>query len=152
MMLLKSLLTVIFCSISIQLARRIIWVQSVGTCTGNRIMVPIIYLFLCSICVQSITHIINCCIDEKHFLWYLEGSNSDLYSKKRNNLTVSDDLNLLPLIAKVLEKVSNFQFRQQLAAYNILPSSQSGFPPGYSTSTELWKITDNIINLLISPN
>ena len=44
-----------------------------------------------------------------------------------------------------MEKIMNFQIRNHLNNYNILPTNQSGFRSGHSCTTALLKISDDIL-------
>lgn len=53
-------------------------------------------------------------------------------------------ISVLSVLSKLMEKVMEMQLREHLDKYNILPPTQSGFRPGYSCSTALLNITDDI--------
>lgn len=40
----------------------------------------------------------------------------------------------------------NIPIKEHLTTYDILPETQSGFPVGYSCTTMLMNVTDNILN------
>lgn len=66
---------------------------------------------------------------------------------KTNNPENFNDLrpiSLLSVLSKVLEKILDEQIRSFLDANHILPVHQSGFRKGYSCTTALTKVTDDI--------
>lgn len=56
-----------------------------------------------------------------------------------------NDLNLLPCLSKILEKIVCEQLTKYLETNNILPPHQSGFRKGYGTATTLADIVDNLL-------
>lgn len=54
-------------------------------------------------------------------------------------------ISILPGISKVMEKLMELQLKSYLEANNILPDVQSGFRAGFSSTTALLNITDDII-------
>lgn len=54
-------------------------------------------------------------------------------------------ISILPTLSKVLEKVLQLQLQQFLIQNNILPERQSGFRQGYSCTTALLNLTDDIL-------
>lgn len=57
-------------------------------------------------------------------------------------------ISILPCLSKVLEKIMAIQIRQYVNQHTILPETQSGFRPGYSCSTALLNITDDIFTAI----
>lgn len=53
-------------------------------------------------------------------------------------------ISVLSVISKLMEKVMEMQLREHFDVHDILPPTQSGFRPGYSCSTALLTITDDI--------
>lgn len=51
----------------------------------------------------------------------------------------------MPVLSKVVEKIMNYQIRDHINRYNILPPHQSGFRAGYSCATALLGVIDDII-------
>jgi len=61
--------------------------------------------------------------------------------------TMSDlrPITILPVISKIFEKIMSNQLTRHLSESNILPGTQSGFRKGYSCSTALVNLTDEIV-------
>lgn len=54
-------------------------------------------------------------------------------------------ISILPLMSKIIEKVVSMQMVHFLEEHKILPSKQSGFRTGYSTSTLLLDVIDDVL-------
>lgn len=50
---------------------------------------------------------------------------------------------ILPVVAKVFERLVCEQFHSHLFKHSLLTSSQSGFHPGHSTQTLILKVVDD---------
>ena len=61
-------------------------------------------------------------------------------------------ISVIPILAKVMEKVVYKQLSQYLTENNILSDCQSGFRPMYSTQTALLNVTDKWMRLIDSGN
>lgn len=53
-------------------------------------------------------------------------------------------ISILSVLSKIMEKIMEAQLREHINKHDILPPTQSGFRPGYSCSTALLCITDDI--------
>lgn len=94
-----------------------------------------------------LTHIINSCIETNYYprLWKLAVV---LPLPKSNSVSEFRDLrpiSILPAISKVLERIMYEQLRNHLDTYKLIPDCQSGFRRGFSCSTALLKVTDDVI-------
>lgn len=96
---------------------------------------------------QYITHIINCCIESGFFPHQWREALVIPLPKTSNPVNFSDlrPISLLPAMSKILEKIVCQQIQEYINKNNILPVQQSGFRKGYSTTTALAHVTDNII-------
>ena len=94
-----------------------------------------------------ITNIINSCILDKIFPDAWKIAKIFPLAKKQNVENYNDlrPISILAVLSKVMEKIMNGQIREHLNSYNILPVYQSGFRPGFSCTTALLNITDDII-------
>lgn len=100
----------------------------------------------CPKIIPHILHIINCSIELTTFpdQWKIA---KVLPLPKINTPKTYQDLrpiSILPCLSKILEKVMALQIRQHLVNNNILPETQSGFRKGYSCTTALLNIVDDI--------
>jgi Reverse transcriptase (RNA-dependent DNA polymerase). len=103
-------------------------------------------LICCPYIIPFITHIINTCIDQSYFPKSWKCANV-IPLPKVNNPTEPTHLrsiSILPALSKILEKVMEMQITAFLNANNVLPEKQSGFRRGYSCSTALSDLTDDI--------
>ena len=101
----------------------------------------------CPRIIPFLTNIINSCI--------LEGIFPDAWKiarvmplPKNNNVISLNELrpiSILPCLSKVLERVMNDQVKKFLEKNIILPANQSGFRTGYSCTTTLLSLTDDIL-------
>lgn len=95
-----------------------------------------------------ITHVVNFSIKNSVFptLWKKA---LVIPLPKKNDPSVFDHvrpISILPTLSKVVEKVLQLQLQQFLQKSEILPERQSGFRPGYSCSTALLNLTDDILS------
>lgn len=101
----------------------------------------------CPYILPIITHIINFCLENSVVpLGWKEGLIIPL--PKVTNPQEYGDLRpicILPALSKVLEKVIELQLRDHLNSNPVLPAFQSGFRPGYSCTTALLKVVDDIV-------
>ncbi|VEN38354.1 unnamed protein product [Callosobruchus maculatus] len=104
-------------------------------------------LLCCPYILPFITHIINSCLLENVFpdSWKVA---KVFPLPKKNSITSMSDLrpiSILPVLSKILEKIIKFQFIRHLDKYTILPPYQSGFRQGFSCTSALLDVTDDII-------
>lgn len=94
-----------------------------------------------------ILHIINCCLEQGYFPESWKQSLIVPLPKTPNPVDYSDlrPISLLPILSKILEKVIYQQLNEYLNEKNLLPVYQSGFRKGYSTTTALSCLCDDII-------
>lgn len=97
--------------------------------------------------MPHITHIINACINNSYFpkSWKFAHvlplpkiSNPSDYGHLRS-------ISILPTLSKILEKVMERQINSYILAHNIIPEKQSGFRNGFSCSTALSDILDDVM-------
>lgn len=55
-------------------------------------------------------------------------------------------ISLLPALSKVLEKIISTQLSEHVNKHNFLPVTQSGFRAGYSCTTAMLNVTDDILS------
>lgn len=97
-----------------------------------------------------ITHIVNCCLETGYYpeMWktsLVKPLPKTTSPKAYNELR---PISILPAMSKIVERIVNVQMYDYVTKQNILSSSQSGFRKGFSTSTLLLNVTDNIIRSL----
>ena len=105
-------------------------------------------ILLCAdVILPFLTNLINSCILDQSFPDQWKVSRIVPLPKKKNVETLSDlrPISILPVLSKIIEKIMNDQIRAHLNKYNILPPNQSGFRPGFSCTTTLLDVTDDII-------
>lgn len=113
-----------------------------------------ISLHMLKLCIPHIsphiTHIINCCLEIGYFPDFWKIALIYPLAKISNPSSYNDlrPISLLPILSKVLEKVVYIQLYNFAIDHNILPPEQSGFRKGYSTTTALLNISDNIIRAI----
>lgn len=97
--------------------------------------------------ISPITHIVNECLRLSIFpsVWKI----AKIYplNKVQPPSSFGDlrPLSILPVLSKVLERVMVEQLNNHVENNNILPKYQSGFRAGYSCSTALLNIVDDIL-------
>lgn len=101
----------------------------------------------CPFLIPFISHIINFCLRESVFPSQWKTAIIHPLPKVSSPLDFKDlrPISILPVISKILEKCIDAQLRAHLTSNAILSDMQSGFRPGYSCSTALLHITDDII-------
>jgi exonuclease III len=104
-------------------------------------------LLCCPFILPFITHIINSCITSNIFPSCWKKALVTPLPKVADPKCFSDlrPISILPTLSKIMEKVMEIQIKEYLNNYNILPSTQSGFRKGYSCTTALLSVTDDII-------
>lgn len=111
-------------------------------------------LFCCPVILPYLVHIINSCILENYYpdVWKIARVIPLPKKSDAQNLDDLRPISILPTLSKVFEKVLNYQIKQHLDKYNILPNSQSGFRSGFSCATALLDVTDNIFKEIDNGN
>lgn len=101
----------------------------------------------CPTIIPHILHIINYCIEFSTFPDPWKTAKILPLPKINSPLTYKDlrPISILPCLSKILEKVLVAQIQQHLDDQGILPKTQSGFRRGYSCTTSLLNITDDIL-------
>lgn len=104
-------------------------------------------LLCCPVILRPLTHIINTCIENSYFPLKWKQANVVPLPKVDSPTDFSQlrSISILPTLSKVLEKIMELQMVTFLTANNIIPRIQSGFRAGYSCSTALSNVTDDII-------
>nr|CAI5869801.1 unnamed protein product [Callosobruchus analis]CAI5869804.1 unnamed protein product [Callosobruchus analis] len=104
-------------------------------------------IYCCPHILPIITHLINTCIELSAFPDSWKVSHITPIPKNSNPNVFKDlrPISILPTLSKVIEKILERQIRKYLDSYKILPQHQSGFRKGYSCSTALLKVTDDIM-------
>lgn len=101
----------------------------------------------CPYILKFIVHIINSMFIECKFPTVWKNALVIPLPKVNDPKDYSDlrPISILPGMSKVAEKIIEIQIRQHLELNGILPAVQSGFRSGYSSTTALLNITDDII-------
>lgn len=102
----------------------------------------------CPYIIPYVTHIINICITESVFPLCWKHAIIRPLPKVTSPVEFKDlrPISLLPALSKVFEKIIFRQLSEHLTANNLLPTVQSGFRAGYSCTTAMLKVTDDILS------
>lgn len=108
-------------------------------------------LQLCSPALDNhLTHILNCCLEMGYFpdIWKI--SVVKPLPKIKIPVSYSDlrPISLISTLSKILERIIYNQLMSYVNENNILSCQQSGFRKGYSTTSVLACITDNVMRSL----
>lgn len=120
--------------------------KSVGT---DNIGIQLINLG-CPFLIPYITHIVNFCLEFSVFpeCWKI----ARIRPLPKTNVPVDfkdlRPISILPTFSKILERVMDMQLRAFLNEHNLLPETQSGFRAGYSCTTALTNILDDILTAI----
>lgn len=100
--------------------------------------------------ILHITHIINCCLENGYFPELWKTSLVRPLPKVREPSIYSDlrPISIIPAISKLLEKIVYTQIYDYSSINNMIGNYQSGFRKGFSTTTALLNISDDIISAL----
>lgn len=135
-----------FCTVSTDVVRKYLFeIKSLAT-GADQINLDMLLLCVDAI-VPYITNIVNSCILDKRFpdIWKVSKIHPLLKKQNINDYNDLRPISILPVLSKIMEKVMNAQIREYLDTHNILPEYQSGFRSGFSCTTALLKITDDIV-------
>lgn len=107
-------------------------------------------LYCCPVILPYIAHIFNFCFESQTFPLMWKQSHIIPLPKVNNPGELKDlrPISILCSLSKALEKIIERQIRQHFNTYKILPEHQSGFRPGYSCSTALAKVTDDLFSAI----
>nr|CAH7760650.1 unnamed protein product [Callosobruchus chinensis] len=96
---------------------------------------------------KYITHLLNICIEKNYFPLCWKEAIVIPIPKTNDPKDFSDlrPISLLPVMAKIIEKIVYKQLKNHFFNNNIIPSFQSGFREGCSTTTALLQVSDEII-------
>lgn len=105
-------------------------------------------LHCCPMMLPYMTHILNFCLTESVFpdCWKLANILPLAKVDKPEGYNDLRPISILCTLSKILEKLIDLQLRDHVNAYNILPDNQSGFRPGFSCTTALLNITDEVVS------
>ena len=103
--------------------------------------------YCCPHILPCIRDIINTCISCGRFPDAWKKSIVLPLPKNKNPKACSDlrPVSILPVLSKLLEKILYNQLMTYIVANNILPIEQSGFRAGFSCTTALMNIVDDIV-------
>lgn len=95
--------------------------------------------------LQPIVNIVNFSLETGQFpsLWKMSLV-TPLPKKEDPTLNDLRPISILPTLSKVLERIVRVQLTEFIEQNNLLPDYQSGFRAGFSCTTALLKITDDI--------
>jgi len=101
----------------------------------------------CPFLLPFLAHIFNFCVTNGTYPACWKLSNIIPLPKKSNPSTVNDlrPISILSVLGKAFEKILASQLRLHLAEFDILPEVQSGFRAGFSCSTALTNILDDVL-------
>lgn len=102
----------------------------------------------CAFILPYIIHIINSCLLEHTFPEPWKHALVKPLPKTRQLTTYKDlrPISILPAFSKILERIIHSQLSGYINTNNILPLTQSGLRKGYSCTTALLKVTDDILS------
>ena len=103
--------------------------------------------FLCiPYCYEAMLNIINTSIIEGRFPTTWKIALVRPIPKTKNPQAPKDlrPISLLPFMSKILEKVCHAQMIHYLNEHKIIPTSQSGFRAGYSSTTSLLHLSNHV--------
>lgn len=94
-----------------------------------------------------LVHIFNICLEQGYFPAKWKNALIRPLPKINDPKLLSDlrPISLLPVLSKMLEKVVQLQISAYLSTNMLLPTHQSGFRAGHSTTTALLNLLDNIL-------
>lgn len=112
----------------------------------DKLNITMIFL-CCPFIIPYVTHIVNQCITTSYFPKAWKKANVIPLPKINQPTELSHlrSISILPTFSKILEKIMDMQIRPFLERYKILPIKQSGFRHGYSCTSALTDITDDIL-------
>lgn len=105
-------------------------------------------LKLCSsVICPHITHIVNCCLEAGYFpdIWKIAIVTPLAKITDPKRYEDLRPISILPTLSKILEKVVYKQVYSYIDTSKIIPPIQSGFRAGYSTTTAMLNLIDNVI-------
>lgn len=111
-------------------------------------LLSVFFIKLCSpYILRYMVHIINSILLDCRFPSSWKVALVTPIPKKSEASVLSElrPISILSALSKVTEKVIEAQVRQHVEEYNILPLTQSGFRPGFSCSTALLHVVDDIV-------
>lgn len=94
-----------------------------------------------------LTFIINKCIEQGIYPEVWKNALVKPLNKITCPTTYSDlrPISLLPVMSKIMERLMFNQMMSHSNSYNIIPSNQSGFRVGHSTTSAILKVNDDIV-------
>lgn len=97
-----------------------------------------------------ITHVINCCLEVGYFPTSWKRSLVKPLPKVNNPQEHKDlrPITIIPALSKVLEKLIKVQLYDYISECNIISNFQSGFRKGFSTTSALADVSQNILSAL----
>lgn len=96
--------------------------------------------------VPFLVHIINFCLTQNVFPNAWKSAVITAVPKKSNPVEFRDlrAISILPVFSKIIEKIIEEQLRRYLIEKKVLPPIQSGFRSGYSCTTALLHVVDDV--------
>lgn len=101
----------------------------------------------CPTIVPVLVHIFNSCIEDSTFPSYWKNAIVVPYPKTSDPKSLSElrPISLLPVLSKIFEQLLHSQILTYLNENNLIPTCQSGFRKGHSTSSALVKVLDDLV-------
>lgn len=99
-------------------------------------------------CVDTFTHLINYCLETSTFPEVWKKSIIVPLPKTSTACRFEDlrPISILPALSKVLESFIHLQLLEHIEEFDVLPNTQSGFRSGFSTTTALSKVLNDVIS------
>ena len=121
--------------------------ESKSNATGDDGINSTLLKLCCPTIIPYITHIINSCLEQCVYpsAWKKAIIRPLCKVNNPSELCHLRPISILSAISKLLEKIMDKQIRQHLHNHSMLPNTQSGFRPGYSCTTALSNIIDDVL-------
>lgn len=102
----------------------------------------------CPIIIPFLTHVFNFCIVHGVYPSIWKEARVVPIPKNNRPTTITDlrPISILPVMSRIFERILERQLSKHINNFHILPSFQSGFRPGYSCTTALTNIIDDIMS------
>lgn len=135
-----------FSAVSVEDIRKVLSSISSDSYGSDGLSISMIKM-CCPFILPYITYIVNCCLLDGVFPHAWKEALVTPIAKCSNPSSFGDlrPISILCALSKVVEKIVDFQLRQHLSSNKILPGVQSGFRPGFSCSSALALVVDDVL-------